>query len=610
MLRFLGWPHIPFMHDEVSALVRIYPSLGETISRGVVELDTHPPGVQIFEWLWTRAFGVSEGMVKMPFMLLSLAAIFFLYRFALLWTSAAAALALTALLATLQFEVLYGQIARPYALGAFTIALLADQWGRYIAWGKIRNLVWVGVGSVLSAYTHHFALLVAFPDHGQRPVPSAARAMEGILDRLRHRDTGLPAEHPDHHAPTRSWRFAGMACHTGTGLVRRSPLVGAALLGDPGRGRWAGCCAFAHRLLEGPEGHLADHPAPAALGGRSRALGYAYSVWRAPVLQHSVLLFSFPFLLLAVLGGLQFARPLFALSTAGALAVVATFTLFTERMHDRTFLNSKYEAFLQAAVDAQGSGKTMVALDAPPEVLDFLEQEPRFASAKGHYIRLRELSGASELIARIAQQKPDTIVLGFFHSTDRELPALIQRTHPALVERVDLVEGQLMRFAQQGEGITDHTAWTGCKLPGTPTTGWTVDAPLAANDSIAEEGWDLSGREYGMLYEAPLYTVRAPNDVLEVLLDATVLDEPALDLELVLELHSTIGAGRDTIHFYRSMSARTCAVPLGSRGTLVAAVPFTRGALAHRNLRLRTYAFNRKSGKVRLHGDGGALARR
>ncbi|MBK9537509.1 MAG: hypothetical protein IPO12_01955 [Flavobacteriales bacterium] len=87
-----------------------------------------------------------------------------------------------------------------------------------------------------------------------------------------------------------------------------------------------------------------------------------------------------------------------------------------------------------------------------------------------------------------------------------------------------------------------------------------MDAPLAARDSIAEEGWDLSGREYGMLYEAPLYTVRAPNDVLEVLLDATVLDEPALDLELVLELHSTIGAGRDTIHFYRSMSARTCAV--------------------------------------------------
>ncbi|MBK8340570.1 MAG: hypothetical protein IPK99_11530 [Flavobacteriales bacterium] len=162
--------------------------------------------------------------------------------------------------------------------------------------------------------------------------------------------------------------------------------------------------------------------------------------------------------MLALLGGLKFARPLVALSVAGILAIAATFTLFTERMHDRTFLNSKYEAFLQAAVDAQASGSsTLVVLDAPPEVLDFLEQEPRFASAKGHYIRLRELSGASDLLARIAQEKPDTIVLGFFHSTDRELPALIQRTHPVLMERVDLVEGQVMRFVRQGEADHRHS---------------------------------------------------------------------------------------------------------------------------------------------------------
>ncbi len=603
VLRFLGWPHIPFMHDEVSALVRIYPSLGETISRGVVELDTHPPGVQVFEWLWTRVFGVSEGAVKLPFMLLSLAAIFFLYRFALLWTSTAAALALTALLATLQFEVLYGQIARPYAFGACTIALLADQWGRYIAWGKMRNLVWAGAAAVLSAYTHHFALLVAFLIMGsglfllQRGQWKAFLITCGIavlaylpnLPIITHQlglgglQEWLATPGPDWFGDHLWWVLhCSVILAAVVGLVVVFSLTG---YWKDLKGTWP----IVPLLLL-----WAVVPA---------ALGYLYSIWRAPVLQHSVLLFSFPFLLLALLGGLKFTRPIIPLSIAVALAIVATFTLFTERMHDRTFLNSKYEAFLQAAVDAQGSGsKTLVVLDAPPEVLDFLEHEPRFAAAKGHYIRLRELSGASDLLARIAQEKPDTIVLGFFHFTDRELPALIQRTYPALVERADLVEGQVMRFVRQGEGITDHTPWTSYTVPGTPTTGWNVDAPRAASDSIAEEGWDLSGREYGMLYEAPLYSVGAANDVLEVLLDATVLDEPALDLELVLELHSTIGAGRDTIHFYRSMSARTCAITVGSRGTIVAAVPFTRGALAHRNLRLRTYAFNRKKGRVRLHG--------
>ena len=112
-LRMWDLPRIPFMHDEISALVRLYPTLGETIQKGVIELDTHPPGVQVFEWLWTRAFGSEEWVVKLPFVLLSLAAIFFLYRFACAWTNATVALIATSLFATLQYFVLYGQIARP-----------------------------------------------------------------------------------------------------------------------------------------------------------------------------------------------------------------------------------------------------------------------------------------------------------------------------------------------------------------------------------------------------------------------------------------------------------------------------------------------------------------
>ncbi|MBK8339539.1 MAG: glycosyltransferase family 39 protein [Flavobacteriales bacterium] len=213
VLRFWGWPH-PLCTTRSARWCGSIRAWGRPFPRGVVELDTHPPGVQVFEWLWTRVFGVSEGAVKLPFMLLSVAAIFFLYRFALLWTSSAAALALTALLATLQFEVLYGQIARPYAFGACTIALLADQWGRYIAWGKIRNLVWAGAAAVLSAYTHHFALLVAFLIMGsglfllQRGQWKAYLITCGIavLAYLPNLPISLP--------PARAWWIAGMAGNT------------------------------------------------------------------------------------------------------------------------------------------------------------------------------------------------------------------------------------------------------------------------------------------------------------------------------------------------------------------------------------------------------------
>ena len=161
VLRFWDLPHLAYTHDELSALVRIYPTLGETIQRGVVELDTHPPGVQVFEWIWTTLFSTNEADVKLPFILMSLAAILLLYRFALAWTGAGAALLLTALMATLQFSVLYSQLARPYAVGLFTTALLADQLTRYLAFNGRRALWGAGIAAVLSAYTHHFALLLA-----------------------------------------------------------------------------------------------------------------------------------------------------------------------------------------------------------------------------------------------------------------------------------------------------------------------------------------------------------------------------------------------------------------------------------------------------------------
>ena len=120
LLRFWGIQDLSYTHDELSALVRIYPTLGETIQRGVIELDTHPPGVQVFEWAWTKVFGMGEGVVKLPFIVLALAALFLLYRFALACTSAPTALVVTALLATLQYTVLYAQIARPYACLLYT----------------------------------------------------------------------------------------------------------------------------------------------------------------------------------------------------------------------------------------------------------------------------------------------------------------------------------------------------------------------------------------------------------------------------------------------------------------------------------------------------------
>ena len=81
---------------EFGALVRVnYTTLGEAISKGVVNLDTHPPAVHAFLWTWTRMFGFGEGIVKFPFILASVLALFLLYRFAYAWTGGPTAMMYT-----------------------------------------------------------------------------------------------------------------------------------------------------------------------------------------------------------------------------------------------------------------------------------------------------------------------------------------------------------------------------------------------------------------------------------------------------------------------------------------------------------------------------------
>ncbi|HRD53586.1 MAG TPA: glycosyltransferase family 39 protein, partial [Flavobacteriales bacterium] len=161
VLRFWDLPHLPYTHDELSAITRLYPTLGQTITDGVIANDTHPPGVQVFEWVLARAFSLNEADMKLPFILMSLAAIVLLYRFASAWTGTGSALLLATLMASLQYSVFYGQLARPYAAGLFTTALLADQLTRWLAFGHRKALIVSALAMVASGYVHHFSLLLA-----------------------------------------------------------------------------------------------------------------------------------------------------------------------------------------------------------------------------------------------------------------------------------------------------------------------------------------------------------------------------------------------------------------------------------------------------------------
>lgn len=552
VLRSWNLPAQDFTHDELSALVRLYPTLEETVRTGVMQLDTHPPGVQVFEWCWTRLFGTSEAAVKFPFILLALLALPLLYRFALAWTGPAPAVLLTALLAVTQYFVLYAQLARPYAIGLFTTALLADQLTRYTALNKRHHLALATLAMVLSAYTHHFALLLA------------GLLVVGFLPLL------APAQRRPYF----------VACGVAALLYLPNLPIFFTQLGHGGLGEWLaapaldwpvqhlwwvahGSAAFAlflaalvllslvRGLLNGAAAGVSRGPLLLLLswGLVPLIIGMAYSLLRAPVLQHSVLVFSFPYLALFALAGLHRWGASPALVGAALLALLGVRSLVVDRAHYRMMEHGRYAELVEQALAFQESaGDPVVVLyDAPEHMLDFHLQRTGGGIA---HVQLRDRMGDDALDTLLAGLDAPTLFFGCTNGAPPERMMRIQRHFPHLLQRTDLNEGQWCILSRERPPVLrmDRLV-TACASPRSPRAeGWDIaDLPLRAcgNDSVPH--WDFSGREYGLMYEADVETLATHRyDLIEAEADLEIL-EPMDNAALVAQV-----LDGDSTVFYRT----------------------------------------------------------
>lgn len=595
VLRLWNLPAIPYTHDEISALLRVFPSVGETVRQGVIATDTHPPGVQVFEWAWTRLFGMDEAVVKLPFILMSLLAVVLLYRFAYAWCGGTVALIIAALLATLQYTVLYGQLARPYAAGLFTTALLADQLTRYLGSGSRRTLVGIALGAVLSAYVHHFALLLAMmmcatgmflvATEQRRPYLIACGAVvlaylpnvPIFMHQLGHKGLeGWLAPPTVQWLPDYlwwlahcSWLFAG---------VWAALLIGSAAL------------RIRHRATTGPVWAIT-----LVWGLLPLVIGYAYSLWRAPVLQYSVVLFSFPYLLLGALAGLRHLHANRTIPLVLALAAVSVVTLVSIRKHYQVFYRSPYEAAIKGIM-ATGNATDRIALvDAPPEKVAFYFRHWNVDTTDLHFQNVRNMP-----LARVAAllQDPGTasVFLGLTAGSAPELAALVQASFPFLEERHDMEEGQTFLFiGMPVRNRVEDRPWARTITPeAIGHADWQVDAALPTyrdtNLTMAPPRWEFTGREFGILLDLPLYQVaKGDNDVIEARMDAAI--DAGKGLKLVTELRSG-----EVTTFYRSQAFAES----HAQGALVSAIPLSDIQGHGQGQRLRVYVWNEGGNPARV----------
>lgn len=166
ILRFWNFSEMPFMHDELSALERTnYNNVHDEIAYGVALYDTHPAGVQLFIYYWVKLFGINEMLVKLPFILCGIFSIIITYKISVKWFNSSVGLIVASFMATMQYMVMYSQLARPYISGLFFSLLMVWCWSNYLFdqenKGKTKWLTGYILSSALCAYDHHFTLLFA-----------------------------------------------------------------------------------------------------------------------------------------------------------------------------------------------------------------------------------------------------------------------------------------------------------------------------------------------------------------------------------------------------------------------------------------------------------------
>jgi len=167
-LRFYKYAEFSLSNDELSALYRTqFSNINDLLAKGV-KLDFHPAGIQIFLYYWVKVFGSSELSLRLPFVISGIVAVVFTYLISHRWFNKVTALFAALSVAFLQFPILYSQIARPYSTGLvfalitvyFWTLLIFDSQNRSRS-GKVTIGLLYCLGTIASMYNHYFSFLFA-----------------------------------------------------------------------------------------------------------------------------------------------------------------------------------------------------------------------------------------------------------------------------------------------------------------------------------------------------------------------------------------------------------------------------------------------------------------
>ena len=373
LLRFYNYLEIPYTHDELSALTRLnYSSFSDLIEKGV-KVDGHPAGVQVFLFYWVKLFGNKEYIVKLPFILWGIGSIVLVFYIAKKWFGSTAGLLVSAFIATLQFTITYSQMARPYAPGLFFVLMMVLFWSNYfLADQKNPRKYLVGhvIASAACCYIHYFSLLFSgIVGATGLFLVTKKNYKEYLLALVSIILLFIP------HIPIFLHQLgnAGLEWLSKPNLlfivdhvkyiVHYSPLCFTLILLLP-----------AFSIITYKTISINRLQIISVIWFLSPLLiGMAYSILAKPVLQHSVLLFSFAFLFVFLFSFCSTNNSVFKIIAVSSVMLVNIYTLAITRKHYEVFYKQPFKEF---AIQSQRflslhKGSTKIMLAGNPNYINF-----------------------------------------------------------------------------------------------------------------------------------------------------------------------------------------------------------------------------------------------
>lgn len=399
ILRFYDLFAIPYTHDELSGLLRTrFDSFSELIAKGV-KIDGHPAFVQVFLYYWTGLFGTSEWVVKLPFIFSGVGGVYFAYKIGKRWSNVTVGLIVAAIIATSQYPLMYSQIARPYTSGFFFTLLLAYHWGEIVFFKNYtrKHLIWFPIAAALCAYNHHFSMLTAgligifgiaftfrqflgkylllclaavilYSPHFT--ILSAQLKMGGLAGWL-----GKPEPSFLPHYIYYIFQFSTLLIVLYAGIILWTLL----------KGGFDYAPSAAKGLSTARQSPSSSYPKGNPRSSKAilfagilffsvYAVGYFYSIYMAPVLQTSVLIFAYPFLLIFLFGWAKEQTKRLNLILVLIITIVNCYVLIFERQYYQVFYKTPFNQLVLDVMDVDKKPAYALIFSDEPKTRFYVER--------------------------------------------------------------------------------------------------------------------------------------------------------------------------------------------------------------------------------------------